>query len=107
MHQAFRESATRYRFQMTLDRADLLPALPGALGHDRFDQAETPDGGLVLTARPPGAPWRIQVSPLPPLRLGALSLPRLEVELDLAGHSAEEAEAFANRFLSHVQRAGG
>jgi hypothetical protein len=107
MPRAFRESATRYRFRMSLDRNEFLRDLPGAVAQAPFDRAETADGTLVLTGRPPGRPWRIRAAPLPPLRLGALVLPRLELVLDLAGHSAEEAEAFAIRFLSQFQRAGG
>jgi hypothetical protein len=106
MHLLFRESATRYRFLMSLDLASLQADLPGAVGHEPFDREEGP-GGLTITGRPPSSRWAIRITPLPPLRLGALALPRLEVELDLAGHSATEAEAFAKRFLSHLQRAGG
>lgn len=106
MQRLFRESPTRYRFHMTLDLASLQAALPGAVGHEPFDREETPDG-LVYAGRPPSPRWTIRITSLPPLHLGALALPRLEVELDLAGHSAEEAEAFAKRFLSHLQRSGG
>ena len=103
----FREAGNRYRFQMSLDRDSFLAALAGAVGGEPFDRTEGPGGGLVFTGRRPASPWTVRAVPLPPLTLGALTLPRLEVELDLAGQSAGAAEAFARRFLSHVQRAGG
>jgi hypothetical protein len=107
MHNPFRESDGCYRFQMSLDPDTFLRALPGAVDHDPFALEEGPDGVRVLTGRSPACPWRIRLAPLPPRRLGALTLDRLEVQLDLAGHSAEDAAAFAARFLRHFQRAGG
>lgn len=106
MLQAFRRSETRYRFQMGLDQEAFLLALPAALAQP-FQRQATPDAGLVLTGEDPDAPWALAIRALPPLRLGALSLPRLQVDLDLAGHPPEAAEAFARRFLAHFQRAGG
>jgi hypothetical protein len=86
---------------MTLDRAEFLRLLRGAVGPDWVDEA----GGFAH--RDGSRQWRIRLAPLPPLRLGTLVLPRLRVELDLDGYPPEAAEAFVARFLQHYQRGGG
>ena len=89
---------------MTATRAEFLRILAGAVGDfDRRDSA----AGTVLTERTSPRQWRIRLSPLAPLRLGALSMERLEVELSFEGYGEEAEEAFIAGFMRHAQRGGG
>ncbi len=86
---------------MTLEPAAFLERLPEALGLDPPIRA---DGFIHRSA---GRSCTCRLSPLPPLRLGVLSLERLRVEFILEGYGAGEAEAFFERFLRGVLRGGG
>jgi hypothetical protein len=90
---------------MTATRAEFLRILAGAVGAD-FDRCEGA-AETVLTERAGPRRWRIRLSPLPPLRLGALSMERLEVELAFEGYGEEAEEAFIAGFMRHAQRGGG
>ncbi|MGA2080006.1 MAG: hypothetical protein ABSH53_05260 [Holophaga sp.] len=98
---------TVHSWEMSLDRAAFLRLLPAAMDQAEFHREETPDGGAVLVHREAGRGWRIRLAPLPPLRLGAVTLDRLRVDLDLEGYAPEEADGLVDRFLLHFQRGGG
>lgn len=85
------------RFDATIERADFLRLLPVATGGGFREQ----DGWLL------GAGWRIRLTPLPRLVIGAVSLVRHHVELELSGMSADEEGAFMDRFTLVYQRGGG
>jgi len=84
---------------MTLSRAEFLRLLPGAAG----PCVEEEDGTLAGT----GGAWRIRLTPLPEVRLGALALPRFQVEVVLPGYTPEEERAFLTRFHTQFRRGGG
>jgi hypothetical protein len=89
------------KFEMTLTREELLRLLPGAV--DGPFQAE----GDAYIHREPGRTWRLRATPLPPLVLGSLSLPRLALEFDFQGYGDGERQAFLARFQERTRKGGG
>jgi hypothetical protein len=88
--------------EMTISREDFLRLLPGAVEDAHFRV----DGDQI---RPVDAErhWRIVLSLLDDLRLGAIRLPRHRVEIHLTGDDADEHHRFVARFELHYRRAGG
>lgn len=84
-------------FDATIERADFLRLLPVATG-DTFRE----DGDWLRSER-----WSIRLTPLPRLAIGAVSLVRHRVEIELSGMSAMEEGAFMDRFSLAYQRGGG
>jgi len=87
---------------MTLGRAEFLRLLPAAVAGEAFALEEA-DGATLLTHRGAGRHWRIRLTPLPPLRLGAIALERTRVDLRFLGYPDDVFD----RFLEHFQRGGG
>lgn len=87
---------------MTISRESFLRLLPAALAHVPF----AVDGADI---RPLDGTqgWRIALSALPDLRLGAIALPRQHVEIWFGGYDAERARAFLERFELYYRRGGG
>ena len=90
------------RYEMSLTRADFLRLLPAAVGHApwRLD-------GAQVVAQGDGPAWRMRLEERPGRPFGPVSLPVLDVTLDLEGIPAGERAAFLERFLLGFQRAGG
>jgi hypothetical protein len=89
-------------YDMSLTREDFLRLLPAAVG----GEFRSEEGNLFLHMEE-GRGWRIALSPLPPFALGAITLARQHVEIQLTGYSCAEAEAFLDRFERHFRRGGG
>lgn len=87
---------------MTIAREAFLRLLPAAVGHAPFEVDATEIRPLDRSLG-----WRITVAPLPALRLGAIALPRLQVEIRLAGYDAARTRAFLERFELYYRRGGG
>ena len=86
---------------MTISRREfrrLLPAAVGGAVAEAEDAYGGHDGALA---------WRIQLTDLPPLRLGPCPLERLRVELVFEDATEAQELAFMSRFLRHFQRGGG
>lgn len=68
---------------------------------------------LTTTARsasarlPDGRAWTITLGPERHRRIALLALPTCDVEIRLDGHTAEQAEAFHQRFFKVFQKGGG
>ncbi len=90
------------RQEMTISRAEFLRLLPGAVDRAALkvdgDEIRPVDGNPL---------WRIVLSALDDLRLGAIRLPRQRVELYFAGNDAEGQRRFLARFELYYRRAGG
>jgi hypothetical protein len=90
------------RQEMTISRGAFLRNLPAAVGHVPFvvqgDEIAHESGRRA---------WRVVLSPLPPLRAGALALERHAVEIHLRGFDASAERAFLERFELHYRRGGG
>ncbi len=87
---------------MTISREEFLRSLPAAVNHVAYevDRSEVRYAGN-------GRQWRIVLTPLAPLRVGALRLPRQRVEIFVAGFSEPELRQFLARFELHFRRGGG
>ncbi len=92
----------RIEREMGLDRAEFLRSLEALLG-GRDWQSE--DGWLQF--RWAGRPVRILLHPTGARRIGSLSLPMTQVEIDLRALDEEEARDFLARFDRAFQRGGG
>ncbi len=88
---------------MALDGAGFRRSLRPLL--DRY-RAETA-GGDAWRLKLATGEVRLQIRPLPPRRLGSLTLPQLEVSLDLRRAPAAEAAEFLAAFERAFQRGGG
>jgi len=90
------------RQEMTIAREEFLRVLPAAVGQANLridgDQIRPLDGDRR---------WRIVLSALDDLRLGAIRLPRQRVEIFLPGDDADERRRFLARFELYFRRAGG
>jgi hypothetical protein len=90
------------RQEMTIARAEFLRLLPAAV-----DRANLRVDGDEIRPCDGNADWRIVLSSLDDLRLGAIRLPRQRVELYFAGNDAEGQRRFLARFELYYRRAGG
>ncbi len=90
------------RQEMTIARDEFLRLLPAAV-----DQADLCVHGDDI--RPSGGDrgWRIVLSALDDLRVGALRLPRHRVEIFLSGVEKDAWNRFLARFELYYRRAGG
>jgi hypothetical protein len=86
---------------MSLNREEFFRLLPAAVGPHAVD-AE----GLIHGPSGGGA-WTIRLTPLEPLSLGSVVLPRCSVEISLNGFPDAAARAFLARFHRGFQRGGG
>ncbi len=82
----------------------LLNNLPGE--SESLHQEVMPDMATWWLESPAGN-VRITFRSMPPLRRGALTLPRAYVELDMAALPAQARATFLARFRRHFQRGGG
>jgi hypothetical protein len=89
-------------FEMTATRAELLRLLPAAVNHAPFVEE---DGALVHREGTRG--WRISLTLLPQLRVGAVRLERYRLDFDFAGYSDEEIEDIIEGFEIAFRRGGG
>jgi hypothetical protein len=88
--------------EMTISRADFLRCLPAAV-----DDAPFRVDGDAIHALDAHRRWRIVLLPLRDLAIGAIVLPRLRMDLFLAGFDAAETTRFLARFELYFRRAGG
>ena len=93
---------TRFSRQMTLSREEFLRTLPAAVGRMpctiEGDLLRLDDGKRCVTFR---------LSDVEPRRIGALSLPALNVEFLFIGYTKAQRQAFMDRFERYFQRGGG
>ncbi len=87
--------------EMTLSPAEFGRCMPAAVGGAFAVDGDVYRGGAGART------WRIRVTALPRLVLGALALERLRVEVAFEGFGAAEEAAFMDRFRAHTQRGGG
>lgn len=87
--------------EMTLTLDEFLRLLPGAVpGPFRRD-------GEVFRGEDGDRGWCLRVRPLPGLRLGAMDLGRLGLDLDFRGYAPEDRAAFLSTFRRQFHRGGG
>lgn len=96
------KGAERVRRRMGLDRAEFLRSLPHAVAGLKWAL----EGSCIQVEDPPRR-IEIHLGPEQTRRLGALSLPEMEVTLVFQGYSAEERADFFRRFDRAYQRGGG
>ena len=89
-------------FDMTITRADFRRLLPAAVAGAGFVEE-----GEAFVHRNGARGWRIELAPLPALGIGAIRLERHRVRIEFRAHSAQEIEAFMERFEMHFRRGGG
>lgn len=87
---------------MTISREEFLRCLPAAVGSVAYEVT-----GAEIRHREAARGWRITVSALPDLALGAIRLPRQRVQVHLSGYGAAEARRFLDRFELYFRRGGG
>ncbi len=87
---------------MSISREEFLRILPGAVAGADF----LVSGPLVVCAADPCS-WRIELTPMPELRVGLLALKRQRVTIAFKGCSAAQRAAFLARFELHFRRGGG
>ena len=90
------------RRRMGLDRAEFLRSFPPAVAGLEWRV----EGAVILVEDPPRR-LEIHLGPEQTHRLGALSLPEMEVTLVFRGYSADEQAVFLRRFERAYQRGGG
>ena len=90
------------RQEMTITRAEFLRLLPAAV-----DRANLRVDGDEIHPCDGNPDWRIVLSALDDLQLGAIRLPRQRVELYFAGNDAQGQRRFLARFELYYRRAGG
>lgn len=89
-------------FDMTITRDDFLRLLPAAVDHAPFVVS-----GESIVHEEGGRAWRMNLVPLPELRIGAICLERHRLSLEFENHGEEEVAAFAKRFELYFRRGGG
>jgi len=89
-------------FDMTITRADFLRLLPAAVNHVPFVVA-----GEDIFHAEIGRSWRMNLSPLPELRIGAIRLARHRLTLEFEDYEQAEIIAFCERFELYFRRGGG
>lgn len=77
--------------------------LPDAVGERRWSLA--PGEATVDVA--PGVQLRLRWRELPPRVIALMRMPRLEVQFQFHGSTAEQRYAFMKRFDLYMQRGGG
>ena len=87
---------------MSLSRDEFLRCLPDAIGH-----ADYVVEGDIIEGHDGQRNWRIELAPLPELRIGLLALPRQRVKIAVWNCSAGVAEAFVGRLALYLRRGGG
>jgi hypothetical protein len=87
---------------MTISREEFLRILPGAVGATAYRAS-----GTLIQHEGPGCGWRIELAPMPELRIGLLALARHRVTIAFRGCSGPERSAFLARFELHFRRGGG
>ncbi len=93
-------------FEMTISRADFVRLLPAAVGHQPFDETVNVFSGIEH--QPAGARgWKIELLPLPALRIGAIHLERHRVQINFDGYAEADVAAFLTRFELYFRRGGG
>lgn len=86
------------RFDASASRAEIVRLLPAATGCESIlDEGDTVSGPH----------WRLRLTPLPPLTIALVRLERHRVEIEFDGLTAEQEDAFMDRFTRHFQRGGG
>ena len=90
------------RQEMTISREDFLRLLPAAV-----DQADLRVDGAQIRPFDGNRRWRIVLTALEDLRLGAITLPRQRVEIFLGADDAEDRRLFLARFELYFRRGGG
>jgi len=88
--------------EMSISRAAFLRCLPAAVGGVAFI-----DAGTDIRYRDGGKGWRIAITPMPDIVLGAIRLPRQRVEIFLTGYDAASTRRFLDRFELYFRRGGG
>jgi len=88
--------------EMSISRAAFLRCLPAAVDGVAFS-----DAGTDISYCEGGKGWRIAVTPLSDLVLGAIRLPRQRVEIFLTGYDATATRRFLDRFELYFRRGGG
>jgi hypothetical protein len=90
----------RHSLEMSLSREEFFRFLPAAVGSFLVDGD---------TIRPPDGSrrWIIRLAPLADHRVGSVTVPRHRVEFLLEACSAQEGEAFMDRFHRAFLRGGG
>ena len=87
---------------MTISRDEFLRILPGAVGG-----ADHQVGDALVEGRARECGWRIELAPMPELRIGLLALARHRVTIAFKGCSEADRAAFLARFELHFRRGGG
>ena len=90
------------RFDMTITRDDFLRLLPAAVNHVPFTVSGE-DIFYVEDARS----WRMNLLPLPELRIALVRLERHRLTLEFENYEADEIAAFSKRFELYFRRGGG
>ena len=70
-------------FEMTISRADFVRLLPAAVGHQPFEETGSAFSGADAEVGR-GRRWKIALTSLPALRIGAICLERHRVQIDYA-----------------------
>jgi len=91
------------RRSMALTREEFLRTFPSVLEGGSY----LIDHDALVIDSPPGTSLMITLHSVPERRLGALRLPRLEVEIVFCGYNQDEREGFLQRFSRRFQRGGG
>lgn len=89
-------------WEMTISRDEFLRILPGAVGATGYRASDT-----LIEYEGQGCGWRIELAPMPELRIGLLALARHRVTIAFRGCGAAERAAFLARFELHFRRGGG
>lgn len=87
---------------MSLSRAEFLRSLPDAIGRSDYVVA-----GDMIEGHEAERNWRIELAPLPELRIGLLVLPRQRVKITVRDCSMAAGQAFLDRLALYLRRGGG
>jgi len=93
-------------FEMTISRADFVRLLPAAVGHQPFEETGSAFSGADAEVGR-GRRWKIALTSLPALRIGAICLERHRVQIDFEGYAEADIAAFLTRFEFYFRRGGG
>ncbi|HKK15530.1 MAG TPA: hypothetical protein VJ981_02420 [Gammaproteobacteria bacterium] len=91
-----------FKRDMTITHADFFRLLPRALDKENYavsgNMVKSTDGVISM---------RITLSPEQSWRIGALSLPKTQVVIEIEGCDEQEAQRRINRFDQSYQKGGG
>lgn len=91
-----------FKREMTITHADFFRLLPRALGSEKFavdgDRIEFNDGNIIM---------RISISAEQNWKIGALSLPKTRISMELHGCDEREAQQRISKFDRTYQKGGG